>query len=145
MRIWLLLFFFRVDLHLRSSARRLSNYFLFIRESLIMELMNVHGVPFSSCTATVLACLNEKQLNYELIPVNLTEGHHKQSPFLSINVSHIDFFSIFLLQSIVFWFLILYEFIHTCLYSHSICVFPSLLDRYLLSKMNTSPYSVMQI
>eukprot|EP00253_Pinus_taeda_P029653 PITA_29653 len=50
-----------------------------------MELIKVHGVPFSSCTATVLACLNEKEVGYELIPVNLMAGHHKQPPFLSIN------------------------------------------------------------
>lgn len=50
-----------------------------------MELIKVHGLPFSSCTATVLTCLNEKEVEYELIPVNLMAGHHKQSPFLSIN------------------------------------------------------------
>eukprot|EP01018_Ginkgo_biloba_P009466 Gb_36282 [translate_table: standard] len=48
--------------------------------------IKVHGLPFSTCTTRVLACLNEKEVtDYELIPVNLMAGAHKQPPFLALN------------------------------------------------------------
>lgn len=50
-----------------------------------MAKIKVHGLPFSSCTARVLACLNEKQIEYELIPVNVQGGDHKQPQYLSFN------------------------------------------------------------
>lgn len=50
-----------------------------------MAKIKVHGLPFSSCTARVLACLNEKQVEYELIPVNVRDGDHKQPQYLSLN------------------------------------------------------------
>jgi len=50
-----------------------------------MAKIKVHGLPFSSCTARVLACLNEKQIEYELIPVNVQGGDHKQPQYLSLN------------------------------------------------------------
>jgi len=50
-----------------------------------MAKIKVHGLPFSSCTARVLACLNEKQVEYELIPVNARAGDDKKPQYLSLN------------------------------------------------------------
>lgn len=50
-----------------------------------MAMIKVFGLPFSACTATVLACLNEKEVEYQLITVDILAGDHKRPPFLSIN------------------------------------------------------------
>ncbi|XP_043710872.1 glutathione S-transferase F13-like [Telopea speciosissima] len=47
--------------------------------------LKIHGIPMSTCTARVLTCLHEKGLEFELAPVNLSVGEHKQTPFLSKN------------------------------------------------------------
>ncbi|XP_068662694.1 glutathione S-transferase F13-like [Aristolochia californica] len=47
--------------------------------------IKIHGVSFSTCTARVVAVLNEKGVEYELIGVNLPKGEHKQPPFLALN------------------------------------------------------------
>lgn len=52
---------------------------------LSMAKIKGHGLPFSSCTARVLACLNEKQVEYELIPVNVRAGDNKEPQYLSLN------------------------------------------------------------
>ncbi|CAK7333157.1 unnamed protein product [Dovyalis caffra] len=39
----------------------------------------------STCTARVLLCLSEKGLEYELVPVQMSKGAHKQQPYLSLN------------------------------------------------------------
>eukprot|EP01018_Ginkgo_biloba_P038510 Gb_31239 [translate_table: standard] len=49
------------------------------------ETGEVHGLPFSTCTARILACLNEKEVDYELIPVDLVAGAHQRPPFLALN------------------------------------------------------------
>lgn len=46
----------------------------------------VHGLARSTCTTRVLVCLEEKGMDYELVPVNMAAGAHKQQPFLSLNV-----------------------------------------------------------
>ncbi|XP_023004652.1 glutathione S-transferase PARB-like [Cucurbita maxima] len=47
--------------------------------------IRVHGVPFSGPTCRVLACLYEKELEYEFVKLKMHEGEHKKQPFLSIN------------------------------------------------------------
>ncbi|XP_058082683.1 glutathione S-transferase-like [Magnolia sinica] len=47
--------------------------------------LKVYGLPMSTNTARVIACLNEKGLEYELVPVDLRTGAHKQQPFISLN------------------------------------------------------------
>eukprot|EP01018_Ginkgo_biloba_P009478 Gb_04486 [translate_table: standard] len=48
--------------------------------------LKLHGHPLSTCTSRVLACLNEKEVSdYEIVPVNLMAGAHKQPPFLALN------------------------------------------------------------
>ncbi|KAF7804835.1 glutathione S-transferase-like [Senna tora] len=50
-----------------------------------MAPMKVHGIPPSTATMRVLACLLEKELEFELVPVNMQAGEHKKEPFLSLN------------------------------------------------------------
>ncbi|KAL6176153.1 hypothetical protein ACLB2K_052788 [Fragaria x ananassa] len=49
-----------------------------------MGLM-LHGLALSTCTARVTTAIYEKGQEFELIPVNLTTGEHKQSGFLAKN------------------------------------------------------------
>ncbi|CAH9079172.1 unnamed protein product [Cuscuta europaea] len=45
----------------------------------------VHGTLQSPATLRVIACLKEKELDYELILVNMKGGEHKKEPFLRLN------------------------------------------------------------
>ncbi|XP_021775422.1 glutathione S-transferase-like [Chenopodium quinoa] len=47
--------------------------------------VKVYGIPHSTATLRVLAAVHEKELEYELVPVDLRSGAHKQEPFISIN------------------------------------------------------------
>ena len=49
--------------------------------------IKIHGLAMSSATLRVMAAAHEKELDYELVPVDLKSGAHKQEPFLSLNVS----------------------------------------------------------
>lgn len=51
------------------------------------EIIKVHGSALSTATQRVLACLYEKELAFEFIPVNMAVGEHKKEPFLALNVS----------------------------------------------------------
>ncbi|KAI3968547.1 hypothetical protein MKX01_007857 [Papaver californicum] len=50
-----------------------------------MALIKLYGIPLSGATGTVMICLAEKGVKYELIPIELTKGEHKFPSFLSIN------------------------------------------------------------
>ncbi|KAK6937411.1 Glutathione S-transferase, C-terminal [Dillenia turbinata] len=47
--------------------------------------LKLYGLPMSTCTTRVLTCLHEKGLEFELVPINLFGGEHKQPPFLEKN------------------------------------------------------------
>ncbi|XP_011079702.1 glutathione S-transferase-like [Sesamum indicum] len=47
--------------------------------------IKVHGSAFSTAAMRVFACLNEKGLEYEFVPVDMRAGEHKKEPFLSLN------------------------------------------------------------
>ncbi|KNA20153.1 hypothetical protein SOVF_055030 [Spinacia oleracea] len=47
--------------------------------------VKVYGLPISTCTATILTCLHEKEAEFEFLPVDLFVAEHKQPPFLSKN------------------------------------------------------------
>ncbi|KAK9733652.1 hypothetical protein RND81_04G081800 [Saponaria officinalis] len=47
--------------------------------------IKVYGNPMSTATQRVLAALNEKQLDFEFVPVDMRVGAHKQEPFISLN------------------------------------------------------------
>ncbi|KAJ4873975.1 hypothetical protein Rs2_44261 [Raphanus sativus] len=53
--------------------------------TITMASIKVHGVPMSTATMRVLAALYEKDLDFELIPVDMRAGAHKQEPFVSLN------------------------------------------------------------
>ncbi|KAG9443755.1 hypothetical protein H6P81_015095 [Aristolochia fimbriata] len=45
--------------------------------------LKVHGSPVSTCTARVLACAYEKEVDVELVSVNLQGGQHKSPEYLA--------------------------------------------------------------
>ena len=49
--------------------------------------IKIHGMPQSGCTLRVLAAAHEKEIDYELVHVDLKTGAHKHPSFLSLNVS----------------------------------------------------------
>ncbi|XP_041016810.1 glutathione S-transferase-like [Juglans microcarpa x Juglans regia] len=50
-----------------------------------MAAIKVHGTPFSTASARVLATLYEKEVEFEFVPVDMKAGEHKKESFLSIN------------------------------------------------------------
>ncbi|KAK4775569.1 hypothetical protein SAY87_023530 [Trapa incisa] len=54
-------------------------------ETLAGQVLKLHGLPMSSCTTRVMICLHEKGVEFELVPVDLFTGQHKQPPFLDKN------------------------------------------------------------
>jgi len=52
-----------------------------------MAGIKVFGHPASIATRRVLIALHEKNLDFELVHVELKDGEHKKEPFLSRNVS----------------------------------------------------------
>ncbi|XP_021763111.1 glutathione S-transferase-like [Chenopodium quinoa] len=46
--------------------------------------IKVHGIPHGA-TLRVLATLHEKEIDFELVPIDMKSGAHKQQPFLSLN------------------------------------------------------------
>ncbi|PIN00787.1 Glutathione S-transferase [Handroanthus impetiginosus] len=47
--------------------------------------IKVHGSVTTTATMRVLASLNEKGLDYEIVPIDLSTGDHKREPFLNLN------------------------------------------------------------
>ncbi|KAK4441759.1 Glutathione S-transferase [Sesamum alatum] len=47
--------------------------------------IKLHGHPFSAATHRVIACLEEKGLQYEFLHIDLSTGQHKKEPFISLN------------------------------------------------------------
>ncbi|XP_057963539.1 glutathione S-transferase-like [Malania oleifera] len=50
-----------------------------------MAGLKVHGPPFSTCLMRVVACLYEKDLQFELVHVDFNTRQQKTQPFLSLN------------------------------------------------------------
>lgn len=48
--------------------------------------IKIYGGGFTTATMRVLACLNEKGLDYEFIAVDMLSGAHRKDPFLSLSV-----------------------------------------------------------
>ena len=49
---------------------------------LLKMVVKVYGTVRAACTQRVLACLLEKEVDFELVPVDLDAGEHKQPHFL---------------------------------------------------------------
>ncbi|OIT29327.1 PREDICTED: glutathione S-transferase [Nicotiana attenuata] len=47
--------------------------------------IKVHGPVMSPAVMRVIATLKEKELDFELVPVNMHTGDHKKEPFISLN------------------------------------------------------------
>ncbi|XP_024932774.3 glutathione S-transferase F13 [Ziziphus jujuba] len=47
--------------------------------------LKLHGLPMSTCTCTVMTCLNEKGADFKLVPVDLFATENKQPSFLAKN------------------------------------------------------------
>ncbi|KAE8727594.1 Glutathione S-transferase F6 [Hibiscus syriacus] len=50
-----------------------------------MAAMKVHGNPLSTSTQRVLACLYEKDVEFQFVNVDMAAGEHKSQNFLSLN------------------------------------------------------------
>ncbi|KAE8727593.1 Glutathione S-transferase PARB [Hibiscus syriacus] len=50
-----------------------------------MAVMKVHGNPLSTATQRVLACLYEKDVEFQFVNVDMAAGEHKSENFLSHN------------------------------------------------------------
>ncbi|KND00569.1 uncharacterized protein SPPG_04877 [Spizellomyces punctatus DAOM BR117] len=46
--------------------------------------IKVHGAPFSTCTQRVAVVLREKNVPFEIVPVNFAAGQHKSEEFLKL-------------------------------------------------------------
>nr|KJB24357.1 hypothetical protein B456_004G141900 [Gossypium raimondii] len=53
-----------------------------------MAAMKVHGYPLSTATQRVLACLYEKDVEFQFVNVDMVAGEHKSPNFLPLNVSN---------------------------------------------------------
>ncbi|KAL5714128.1 glutathione transferase [Ranunculus cassubicifolius] len=47
-------------------------------------VVKVHGPPYASATRRVVACLIEKEIDYEILPVDMLNGAHKDPQFLKM-------------------------------------------------------------
>ncbi|KAL0459646.1 UNVERIFIED_CONTAM: Glutathione S-transferase PARB [Sesamum latifolium] len=47
--------------------------------------IKVYGSLISPAVIRVFACLNEKELEFEFVPVDMGAGQHKKEPYLSLN------------------------------------------------------------
>ena len=56
--------------------------------------VKVYGPALSTAVSRVLACLLEKEVEFQLIPVNMAKGEHKKPDFLKIQVLLFPFLSI---------------------------------------------------
>nr|XP_011458708.1 PREDICTED: glutathione S-transferase-like [Fragaria vesca subsp. vesca] len=50
-----------------------------------MAGIKVHGTVFSTAAARVLATLYEKEVEFELVPIDMKAGEHKKESFLALN------------------------------------------------------------
>ncbi|XP_031274280.1 glutathione S-transferase F13-like [Pistacia vera] len=48
-------------------------------------VIKVHGLALTTSTARVLLCLSEKNVDYQLLPVDVFNRAHKQQPYLSLS------------------------------------------------------------
>ncbi|KAF6142658.1 hypothetical protein GIB67_015144 [Kingdonia uniflora] len=45
----------------------------------------LYGMVFSTATMRAAAALNEKEVEFEFVPVDLNKGEHKKHPYLAMN------------------------------------------------------------
>lgn len=54
--------------------------------NLMAAPVKVYGPPLSTAVSRVLACLLEKDVEFQLIPINMAKGEHKKADFIKIQV-----------------------------------------------------------
>ena len=103
--------------------------------------VKVYGPAMSTAVSRVLACLLEKEVDFQLIPVNMSEGGHKKPEFLKIQVQY-NFFQLEILSPTLYLFLS-YAFFLFFFFFFLYCNSP--LAKYQLFRTTTSPSSVNYI
>lgn len=63
-----------------------------------MGSVKVYGPTMSTAVSRVLACLFEKEVPFDLIPVNMAKGEHKKPDYLKLQVVTFFFFSFCILM-----------------------------------------------
>nr|GMD03775.1 glutathione S-transferase-like [Ipomoea batatas] len=58
--------------------------------------VKVYGPPFSTAVSRVLACLLEKDVQFQLVSVNMAKGEHKSPDYLKIQVTILTIIYLFL-------------------------------------------------
>lgn len=53
--------------------------------------IKLYGVAGSTAALRAMACLAEKDLDYELVTIDMANKEHKKPEFLSLNVSKTEF------------------------------------------------------
>lgn len=82
-----------------SNITSLTLFLSFSKEFLVIKAMagiKVFGHPGSTSTRRVLIALHEKNLDFELVQVDMKDGEHKKEAFLARNVSISINLSVFL-------------------------------------------------
>eukprot|EP01018_Ginkgo_biloba_P017881 Gb_32869 [translate_table: standard] len=69
--------------HNSNCTKRVCNISL-LRIHLEKMVMNIHGPATASCTRRVLACLFEKGVDYEIVPLDMKAGAHKKPEYLAL-------------------------------------------------------------
>ncbi|KAL4377557.1 hypothetical protein GQ457_02G002810 [Hibiscus cannabinus] len=50
-----------------------------------MAAIKVHGSPLSTAVQRVVACLYEKEVDFQFVPINMAAGEHKSESYLALN------------------------------------------------------------
>lgn len=61
--------------------------------------LKLYGLAMSTNTTRAMICLHEKEVDFELVPVNVFAAEHKQPPFLSKNVTTSKFLFLIYINS----------------------------------------------
>lgn len=74
-------------------------------------VVKVYGPAYASATRRVLACLIDKEIEFEVVPIDLLKGEHKSPDFLKLQV-----FSSSQALSISFYFIFFFLFVFLFLF-----------------------------
>lgn len=64
-------------------------------------VVKVYGSLKSACTQRVLCCFIEKEVEFEIVNVDLPSGEHKQPNFLALQVLIFNFSFIFVVLDVI--------------------------------------------
>lgn len=107
-----------------------------------MGSVKVYGPTMSTAVSRVLACLFEKEVPFDLIPVNMAKGEHKKPDYLKLQV--VTFF-FFFLHSYVFIYCHMPVIFSRYYYCFSLLVSCSHSAKFLPLKTSKSAFSVITL